>query len=76
MRDGARDPQSHLQEITPAPASCTGLEGPEVFCSQVLWGIIGLNKVNVFSEGLLSEEPLLYIGKMERIAYAVLSKHT
>lgn len=39
MGDGVGDPQSYPQRIALAPASCTVLEIPEVFCSQVLWGI-------------------------------------
>lgn len=46
--------------VTPSggwPRTClpgdTGLEGPELFFSHTLLGIIALNKVNFYSEGLL-----------------------
>ena len=50
----------HRPAVTPSGGRLQ-LEGPEVFC--VLWGIIGLNKVTFFSEGLL--RAFAVRGKME-----------
>lgn len=44
----------HLERC---PRTCLprgiGLEDPEVFCSQILLGIIGLNKVSFYSDRVL-----------------------